>query len=252
MKKLVLTLCLLFSTAVSANPIDDKCSHFATWGAPQIKTEGNNQYICKTGYAVNLNYKTKVAYFVVEHITADHLKKSVGRKDDFREDAEVPAEYRVTLKDYVGSNLDRGHMAPAADFVYDSKVMSESFFLDNMMPQSQPLNRGAWKLLEEKTRDLVAHGDVYAITGTIYEGEYKTIGNKVGVPTHIYKVIIQPSKERMVAFLFPNEKVDPKQLAKYIVSVADLETKAGVDFSPAIPENLKALEATAAKYEDWF
>jgi DNA/RNA endonuclease G (NUC1) len=56
----------------------------------------------------------------------------------------------------------------------------------------------------------------------------------------------------MVAFLFPNEKVDPKQLAKYIVPVADLEVKAGVDFSPAIPENLKALEAVAAKYEDWF
>lgn len=252
MKKIVLVLCFLFSAAASANPIDDKCSSFAVWGAPQVNTEGEDQYICKTGYAVNLNYKTKVPYFVIEHITADHLKKSVGRKDDFREDAEVPAEHRVTLKDYAGAGYDRGHMAPAADFTYDAKVMSESFYLDNMMPQAPGLNRGAWKMLEEKTRDLAVHGDLYVITGTIYQGEYKTIGNKVGVPTHVYKIIVQPSKERMIAFLFPNDKVDPKEIAKYVVSVADIQTKAGVDFSPKIPENLKALESSVAKYEDWF
>ena len=59
MKKIVLALCFLFSAAASANPIDNKCSGFAIWGAPQVNTEGEDQYICKTGYAVNLNYKTK-------------------------------------------------------------------------------------------------------------------------------------------------------------------------------------------------
>ena len=110
-------LLLLLTSNVFANGIDDKCPQVVIWGAPQIINEGNNQYICKSDYAINYDYKTKVAYFVVEHITKDEIAvKSASRKDDFREDTEVPVEYRATLKDYTGSGLDRGHMAPAADF----------------------------------------------------------------------------------------------------------------------------------------
>lgn len=243
---------LLVSFAVHANPIDDKCPQAVIWGAPQIKTEGDNQYLCKGDYAINLNYKTKIAHFVTEHITKDEIAvKSASRKDDFREDTEVPAEYRVTLKDYVGSGLDRGHMAPAADFVSDPKLMSESFFLSNMMPQNQGNNRGIWKYTEEAVRSWAMKSDVYAITGTHYDTGYKTMGNGVGVPTHIYKIVIQPANKRIIAFWYPNEKLNPKEISKYVVSVSDIEAKTGIDFSPAIPADLKSLESVVAKYEDW-
>ena len=252
MKQTVLAFLLLFSTAVLANPIDDKCSHTVIWGAPQVKVEGDNQYICKSAYAINLNYKTKVAYFVTEHITPESLAvKNASRKDDFREDPEIPVEFRVTLKDYNGSGLDRGHMAPAADFGIDSKLMSESFFMSNMMPQSQGNNRGIWKFTEEQVRAWATKSEVYVITGTIYDGAYKTIGNGVGVPTYLYKIVIQPSNKRMIAFLYPNDKLNPKDIAKFVVPVSEIETKAGIDFSPKIPADLKALESVAAKYEDW-
>lgn len=243
---------MLVCTNVFANGIDDKCPQVTVWGAPQIKTEGDNQYICKADYGINLNYKTKVAYFVVEHITKDEIaSKSASRKDDFREDTEVPVEYRVTLNDYKGSGLDRGHMAPAADFVSDAKLMSESFFLSNMMPQNQGNNRGIWKFTEEQVRSWALKSDVYAITGTHYDAGYKTMGNGVGVPTHIYKIVIQPANKRMIAFWYPNEKLDPKQIAKYVTSVSDIESKTGIDFSPKIPVDLKPLESVVAKYEDW-
>jgi endonuclease G len=252
MKKLVLALFLLFSISVLANPIDDKCPQVVIWGAPQIAKEGDNQYICKSDYALNLNYKTKVAYFVVEHITNDEISsKSASRKDDFREDPEVPTQYRVTLNDYKGSNLDRGHMAPAADFVSDAKLMSESFFLSNMMPQNQGNNRGIWKSTEEQVRVWAAKADIYAITGTHFDEGYKIMGNNVGIPTHVYKIVIQPANNRMIAFWYPNEKLDPKQIAKYVVSVSDIESKTGIDFSPSIPEDLKPLETVIANYEDW-
>jgi endonuclease G len=245
-------LLLLLSSNVFANGIDDKCPKVAIWGAPQITKEGNNQYICKSDYAINYDYKTKVAYFVVEHITKDEIAvKSASRKDDFREDTEVPAQYRVTLKDYTGSGLDRGHMAPAADFVSDSKLMSESFFLSNMMPQAPGNNRGIWKSTEERVRAWATKSDVYAITGTHFDKGYKTMGNKVGIPTHVYKIVIQPENKRMIAFWYPNEKLDPKQIAKYVVSVKDIEAKTGIDFSPKIPKDLKPLETIVANYEDW-
>lgn len=250
MKKIVLLLSLLPSL-VLANPIDDKCPQHTIWGAPKLSQEGDNQYLCRAEYAVNLNYKTKVAYYVVEEIKAHELVKTAARKDDFRDDAEVPAEYRVTLKDYTGAGFDRGHMAPAADVTFDAKAMSESFLLSNMMPQVPGNNRGIWKYTEEAVRSWIKSGDLYVITGTIFDPGYKTFGNKVGIPTHLYKIVIQPSKSRIIAFLYPNEKLDPKQIENYVVSVADIESKTGIDFSPNIPAELKVLETQKSKFADW-
>ena len=151
MKKLLYVLALLPFLA-TANPIDDHCPQHVLAGAPQIKQEGNNQYLCRMGYAVNYNYVTKVPYFVVERITANHLGGNASRKDDFREDPEIPAAHRATLHDYVSSGYDRGHIAPAGNFTYDTKAMSESFFLSNMMPQVPGNNRGIWRNLEQYTR----------------------------------------------------------------------------------------------------
>ena len=249
--KYIIALLLTFSSLASANPIDDKCSQHTIWGAPVISKEGDNQYLCRSGYAINLNYKTKVAYYVVEEIVPEHLVKSVSRKDDFREDQEVPVQYRVTLKDYVGSKLDRGHMAPAADFTFSASEMSESFLLSNMMPQNQGNNRGIWKYTEDAVRGWTDSGPIYVISGTIFHSDYKTFGNNVGIPDEIYKIVIQPSKERIIAFLYPNVKLDPKDIENYVVSVSDIEAKTGINFSPSLPDNLKQLETTKSKFSDW-
>jgi endonuclease G len=186
MKKFLAVVLMLFASIVSANDIDTKCKQHVIYGAP-VKAEGNNQYLCRIGYAVNYNYATKVPFYVVEHITTDHLVKNAARKDDFREDPEVPVQYRQTLADYTGQGYDRGHVAPAADMTFDAKAMSESFFLTNMMPQVPGNNRGIWKYLEENIRYWVqVKGEVYVITGTLFEGQPKMM-NKVTVPSHVYK-----------------------------------------------------------------
>jgi endonuclease G, mitochondrial len=85
MKKFLIVLGLMLTGLVQANPIDDVCPQHVVWGAPQVKQEGNNQYLCRNGYAVNYNYATKVAYFVTEVIRPENLVRSAQRKDDFRE-----------------------------------------------------------------------------------------------------------------------------------------------------------------------
>lgn len=248
MKKFLAVVLMLFASIVSANDIDTKCKQHVIYGAP-VKAEGNNQYLCRIGYAVNYNYATKVPFYVVEHITTDHLVKNAARKDDFREDPEVPVQYRQTLADYTGQGYDRGHVAPAADMTFDAKAMSESFFLTNMMPQVPGNNRGIWKYLEENIRYWVqVKGEVYVITGTLFEGQPKMM-NKVTVPSHVYKIVIDPKTGKQIAYLFTNEKLDPKLIDNYAVSVASIEQKTGINFSPALTNN--SAEKAVLKLKDF-
>ena len=248
MKKLLVLVLLAFATLVSANPIDDKCKQHVWQGAPVLK-DGNNQYLCRIGYAVNYNYNTKVAHYVVEHVTVNNLVKNAPRKDEFREDPEVPAQYRQTLADYTGMGFDRGHVAPAADMVFDAKAMSESFFLTNMMPQVPGNNRGIWKYLEENVRYWAqVKGEVYVITGALFEGQPKMM-NKVSIPSHVYKIVIDPKTGKQIAYLFTNEKLDPKLIDNYAVSVATIEQKTGINFSPLLSNN--AAEKTVLKLKDF-
>lgn len=248
MKKLLAVFLLVFASIVLANPIDDKCKQHVWQGAPVLK-DGNNQYLCRIGYAVNYNYNTKVAHYVVEHVTVNNLVKNAPRKDDFREDPEVPAQHRQTLADYTGMGFDRGHVAPAADMTFDAKAMSESFFLTNMMPQVPGNNRGIWKYLEENVRYWAqVKGEVYVITGALFEGQPKMM-NKVAIPSHVYKIIIDPKTGKQIAYLFTNEKLDPKLIDNYAVSVATIEQKTGINFSPLLSNN--AAEKTVLKLKDF-
>ena len=248
MKKLLAVVLLAFASIVCANPIDNKCKQHVWQGAP-VKAEGNNQYLCRIGYAVNYNYNTKVAHYVVEHITVDHLVKNAPRKDDFREDPEVPTQYRQTLADYTNMGYDRGHVAPAADMTFNAQAMSESFYLTNMMPQVPGNNRGIWKYLEENVRYWTqVKGEVYVITGALFEGQPKMM-NKVSVPSHVYKIVIDPKTGKQIAYLFINEKLDPKLIDNYAVSVSTIEQKTGINFSPALTNN--SAEKAVLKLKDF-
>ena len=257
-KRNILALCVglvlgALTALAFANPIDDACPQHVVWGAPQIKQEGNNQYLCRTGYAVNYNYQTKVAHFAVEHVTKEALVKTAARKDDFREDPAVPAQFRSTLADYAKAGYDRGHIAPAADMTYSAQAMSESFFLTNMMPQDPGNNRGIWKYTEEYVRFWADnYGEVYVISGPLYTANAtKTIGNGVRVPDYVWKIVIDPKRSRAITFLFPNQKLDAKQLDSYISTISEIEYLTGINISPMLPAQLQGMKNVRADMKDW-
>jgi endonuclease G, mitochondrial len=128
--------------------------------------------------------------------------------------------------------------------------MSESFYLTNMMPQNANNNRGIWKKTEGMARDFATkYGEVYVISGTIYEGEPVVMGNNVLVPSHVYKIIIDPKNKRAMSFLFPNTKLRVRDLPNYIVSIKEIEKRSGVNFNPLLPED--SMEAVKANIEEW-
>jgi endonuclease G len=244
MKKILLTL-FLFPLLALANPINENCPQFVLRGAPESSLPQNmTQYICKTNYAVHYRYDTRTAEYVVEHVRLENITGPAKRRDDFRPDPDVHPNFRSTLQDYARSGYDRGHLAAGANNNGNAQIMSESFFLSNMVPQNPNHNRGIWRILEERIRDLVLEGkDIYLITGTVYQQGHATIGaNQVGVPQAMWKVIVDRKGVKGIAFLIPNEPVPVADLPKYVVSIRQVEQITGINFHPQLPPQLERVE----------
>lgn len=247
MKKTILLI--LFTSSVFANGIDSKCPQHTVWKAP-ISKEGGNQYLCRTGYAVNYSYKTESAYYVLENVTKEHINGTSVRKNDFHDDIEIPVEHRNTIREFLGSGFDRGHLAPAANFNYSDNVMRDSFLMSNMVMQNQDLNRHTWNLLEQYSRRIVnKYNQVFIITGTIFSENPKVI-NTVSVPSYMYKILIDPKRNKILAFMMPNEATI-MNFSTYITTVTEIEKLTSINFSPNMPSKFKYLETNKGDMTEW-
>jgi len=244
---------LLLVSILVANPIDDKGSQFVVNGAPISKIEKNNQYLIKKNYAIHYRFDTKTAEYVVEHPTKEKITGTSKRQDDFRPDPEIAKQHQSQLADYAGEPYDRGHLVPAGNSTQNDDVMSESFFLSNMVPQVPNHNRGIWKQLETAVREWVNEGkDIYVISGTFYNKEHRKIGQNVGVPDNLWKVIIDAKSNKAIAFWFPNAPLPVADLPKYATTISDIEQKTGLNFNPKLSDaDQKKLEATKPNLTEW-
>lgn len=167
--------------------------HFAA-GTPPITPEAPRlRELCFDAFAVLHSGNTRTPVYVAERLNRQILQQArqQHRTDRFYADARLPRGERAELEDYRGSGYARGHMAPAAD-MGTPEAMAQSFSLANMVPQDQKQNSGPWAKIEEDTRRYVlrARGDVYVITGPVFEPGAKTIGsNHVAVPSHLFKLV---------------------------------------------------------------
>jgi DNA/RNA endonuclease G (NUC1) len=196
----------------------DQCPQHYPLGAPKVvsnnkeKIERRTFYVCHIGYAVGFDPATKSPMWVTEKLSATML--SMGkedRTDDFQPDPQVPKPAQASLNDYKGSGFDRGHMAPAADQNgRPGNAMSESFYLTNMIPQvGMNQNRGIWSDLEGQVRDWTKkRGELLVISGPIFDQTTTTLGrSKVWIPSHVYKVVLDPKTFESIAFIIPNRQV---------------------------------------------
>ena len=92
----------------------------------------NNSTFC--AYTLNYDEQHEQASWVAYILTSTHIRGTVNRTNDFREDYKVKTG-SASLSDYKGSGYDRGHLAPAGDMKWSSTAMSESFFMSNISPQ---------------------------------------------------------------------------------------------------------------------
>lgn len=215
--------------------INDQCPQFTVNGAPQYQAAADDQELCKTNYAVIHRCAVKAPIAVFEHLTVSDITGPARRRDNFRADPDVLPQCQSTLADYAtaGHIYDRGHMSPAGNNTQNDQIMSESFFLSNTVPQVANNNRGIWRQLETQERQWARQPgtDYYIISGGIFGSNHKVIGNNVGVPDYLYKIIIEKNSGTIHAYMIPNTAIPVIDLEKYQVSVRIVEQYSGLRFN---------------------
>lgn len=217
-----------YSTAFAACP-----QHFAG-GLPPITPKAPKlRELCFDGFAVLHSGNTKTPIYVAQRLNRQMLQEGQGikRTDRFYADARLPTSERAELDDYKGSGWSRGHMAPAGD-MGTPEGKAQSFSLANMVPQDPKQNGGPWSKIEEDTRKYVmrARGDVYVITGPVFEPGTQTIGtSRVAVPSHVFKLVYDPATGKSWAHLQENS---PKAQAGLPISYAEVVERTRIELLP--------------------
>ena len=232
MKKF-LTLLLFLPLSVLAQ-INQQCPQFTPYGAPAYQAQPGDQELCKINYAVIHRCSVKAPVAVFEHLTVASMTGPAKRKDNFRPDPQVFPQCQAQLADYatVGKTHDRGHLSPAANNTQNDQVMSESFFLSNMVAQVANNNRGIWKQLETWERDWASKGgDFYIVSGGIFDQGHSVTGNGLGIPTRLYKIIFEKNSNQVMVYLMPNAPLPVADLPKYQTTLQEVENATGMRFN---------------------
>ena len=201
----------------------------------------NNQLIEHSYYTLSYVEKYEQAEWVAYEFIGERFLGVFERTNDFRIDTSVISG-SSELSDYISSGYDRGHLVPAADMSFSDTAMSESFFLSNVSPQNPSFNRGVWKKLEGQLRVWASENEhLYIVSGGVLSSCSLSIGaNKVGVPEYFYKVILDYTFPdiKAIAFVLPNER-GMEELDFYVTSIDDVEQMTGLDFFPALPDEIE-------------
>lgn len=212
------------------------------------------QILKRVAYTASYNSDLRIPNWVAWQLTGAHTEgknKRAGVK--FQEDTDVPLPRAVDF-DYVRSGYDRGHLCPSADNRWDATAQEQSFLLTNVCPQDHNLNVGDWHELENLCRKWAkTYGSIYIVAGPVLlKGKHKTIGkNKVTVPEAFFKVVLcMEGEPKAIGFIYRNESGNrPKSY--YVNTIDDVERITGIDFFPALPDDVeKAVEATC-NLEEW-
>ena len=234
MKKLTLLVVIATASIFAQAQINQQCPQFTVNGTPQYQPHLGDQEICHMNYAIIYRCEVKAPVAVFEHATLAAISGPARRKDNFHPDTTVTQQCSATLADYatISKTHDRGHMSPAGNNTQNDAIMSESFNLSNMVPQVSSNNRGIWAQLEEYERKLVhtPNTDFYIISGGIFDQGHTVTGNGLGIPTRLYKIIIEKNSKRVQAYLMPNATLPIADLPKYQTTITAVEQATGMRF----------------------
>jgi endonuclease G len=213
------------------------CKHFIygyPGGAPKT-----NDMVIRDIYALSSNDSTKFADWVVYRLDKSEVEGPSNSERDWKADPWLdpsetlePPDYDNAYKSY---NYDRGHQAPLANFK-GTQYAYETNYLSNITPQKALLNRGLWKKLEDKERDLVIkYGTIYVMTGPLYEKYMPNLpkaDESHKVPSGYWKIIAIPQKIgiEIFSFIFDQSTTSADILKNHLTSVSNIQKRSKLDF----------------------
>lgn len=201
----------------------------------QARPPAKARPLCYDAFAVLHSGATKTPLYVAERINRTVLLEAAGEKrnNHFFADARLPQAERAALDDYKGSGYARGHMAPAGN-MGSPEAMAQSFSLANMVPQAPRNNSGPWAGIEKATRKYAmrAAGDVYVITGPVFDDSGEAIGQgRVRVPRYLFKLVYDPVAQRAWAHWLENSE---QARTGPPIDYAELVKRTGIEFLPGL------------------
>ena len=144
---------------------------------------------------------------------------SVSRKGLRFSNEDKTASNRNYKEINLGYNkYDRGHLANAEDFAYDSYKEALTFSYFNCFPQNRRLNRGVWKIWETTIRQESQKWPLRIYCGGIYTNPINS--HSIGIPSYCWKLVINLKTHLILhVLLFKNDDSNSVQR----ISFSDLK-----------------------------
>ena len=173
-----------------------------------------------------------------------------NRTDDWAYDPKIPEYYQpdIVMRSFPDASLDRGHMLASGDRSASRNLNRTTFYVSNMVPQDQQMNRGSWNNLENKVRfwcQESAYDTLYVVTGSMLPPQAQieyTVDNsnkQIAKPKYLYKALLKQEKSskkwHSIAFKMENDN-SGVQYTERVVSVAELEEETGFTFFPNLTD----------------
>jgi len=127
------------------------------------------------------------------------------------------------------SKYHAAQLAAANHFDFDKRALKEANFMANVLPQTLPMNRGAWKRTEELVEcyrdrfDVVNYGGV--IWGTDSKNDLFLTSHGVRTPDYFWKVLTgkHENEQYFTAWIVPNvNDARASKLQHYVVGLEQL------------------------------
>lgn len=218
-----------------------------------LPTSTTNQIVKHPYYTLSYSEPHEQAEWVAYELKKEHLSRTNRKRPLFQLDKKVKTK-SAHWGAYKKSGYTKGHLLPAGDRKFSHKAYTNTFLMSNVSPQEYNFNAGIWNRLEQKVRYWAGkERHLYVITGGVLEDNLKTIGrDKVAVPKYFYKVLLDNSEPEIkaIAFLVPH-KDSNKPLYDFVVSIDKIEALTGIDFFPALPDDLENKLEESTNYKKW-
>lgn len=219
-----------------------------------LPTSTTGQTIKHNGYSLSYSETHEQAEWVAYSLSGNDIVHINRERPYFEVDPKVRTK-SAHWKNYKKSGYDRGHLCPAGDRKKTKSLYNETFLTSNITPQKHEFNAGIWNRLEQKTRYWAKkHKNLFVISGGVLtDKNLKTIGrDKVSVPNRFYKILLDNTQPdiKAIAFLLPHKNSN-RPLYEYVVSIDQLEKITGIDFFPALPDQLEDKLEASSSYKGW-
>ena len=236
-----------FGIAQPAHAVEVTCEDQFLGGVLPGGTPETDVIVAREDYCIAVNPTHKFADWIAYHLKPEQVTGDAIGDYQLKNDPDLADENVLEKADYVGAyqalRMDRGHLAPLSVFraVENPDAIS---YLGNVVPQAVTINRGVWRVLEARERNLaLQNADLYVMTGTLYQKPMDSLPNADEdhvVPSGFWKLI--KFDDQVQAYAFDQDTEKGSSVDDGLITLEALEAITGYQFSPEleIPEGGEA------------